>query len=176
MGSRAAWQKGGQDADDYSKEVVRSDFEEAGDDDVYRKVRGDFDAAGVSISDSEIRSSMDKLLVTAVDQIREYLTPGPNLRLRSGPHYCGVRRNLCSAKLTPEQAMFNARRKEAYEEAKHPETVHGANQHTRTGQVAHSFAGDVATRSAVASFVKDRMRGHGALGGYANHYRRDQVG
>jgi hypothetical protein len=62
--------KAGQEADDYSKEVVRSDFEEAGDDDVFRKVRGDFDAAGVSQPDSEIRSMMQKLLITAVDQIK----------------------------------------------------------------------------------------------------------
>ena len=46
--------KAGQNADDYSKEVVRSDFEEAGDNDVFRKIRTDFDAAGVSLPDSEI--------------------------------------------------------------------------------------------------------------------------
>ena len=62
--------KTGQDADDYSKDVVRSDFEEAGDEDVFRKIRSDFDAAGISLPDSEIRSMMEKLLVTAVDQIR----------------------------------------------------------------------------------------------------------
>ena len=62
--------KAGQDADDYAKEVVRSDFEEAGDDDVFRKVRSDFDAAGISLPDSEIRSMMAKLLITAVDQIK----------------------------------------------------------------------------------------------------------
>ena len=62
--------KTGQDADDYSKDVVRSDFEEAGDEDVFRKVRRDFDAAGISLPDSEIRNMMEKLLITAVDQIR----------------------------------------------------------------------------------------------------------
>ena len=62
--------KAGQDADDYSKEVVRSDFEEAGDNDVFRKIRTDFEAAGVSLPDSEIRSMMEKLLATAVDQIK----------------------------------------------------------------------------------------------------------
>ena len=39
--------KTGADADAYAKEVVMSDFEEAGDEDVFRKVRGDLDAAGV---------------------------------------------------------------------------------------------------------------------------------
>ena len=38
--------KTGADADAYAMEVVKADFEEAGDEDVYRKVRGDFDAAG----------------------------------------------------------------------------------------------------------------------------------
>ncbi len=47
-----------------------ADFEEAGDDDVFRKVRGDFDAAGVAQSDRQIRGMMDELLVTAVDQIK----------------------------------------------------------------------------------------------------------
>ena len=62
--------KTGADADAYAKEVVRADFEEAGDDDVLRKVRADFDAAGVAQSDSQIRGMMDELLVTAVDQIK----------------------------------------------------------------------------------------------------------
>jgi hypothetical protein len=62
--------KTGADADAYAKEVVRADFEEAGDNDVFRKVRADFDAAGVAQSDHEIRVIMDELLATAVDQIR----------------------------------------------------------------------------------------------------------
>ena len=62
--------KTGADADAYAKEVVRADFEEAGDNDVFRKVRADFDAAGVAQSDHEIRIIMDELLATAVDQIR----------------------------------------------------------------------------------------------------------
>ena len=42
--------KTGADADAYALEVVKADFEEAGDEDVYRKVRADFDAAGVQQS------------------------------------------------------------------------------------------------------------------------------
>ena len=34
----------GEAAEAYAKEVVRSDFEEAGEEDVFRKIRGDFDA------------------------------------------------------------------------------------------------------------------------------------
>lgn len=62
--------KAGADADAYAKEVVSADFEEAGDNDVFRKVRADFDAAGVAQSDHQIRSMMDQLLITAVDQIK----------------------------------------------------------------------------------------------------------
>ncbi|NRB33028.1 MAG: DUF1476 family protein, partial [Rhizobiaceae bacterium] len=46
------------------------DFEEAGDDDVFRKIRADFDAQGVSVSDEDIRSKMSELLATAVEQIQ----------------------------------------------------------------------------------------------------------
>ena len=57
-------------ADDYAKAVVRSDFEEAGDDDVFRKIRGDFDAKAVAQSDHQIRRTMDELMQTAIDQIK----------------------------------------------------------------------------------------------------------
>lgn len=62
--------KTGADADAYAIEVVNSDFEEAGDHDVFRKVRRDFDAAGVDQSDHQIRRTMDELLDTAMEQIR----------------------------------------------------------------------------------------------------------
>lgn len=62
--------KNGDDAEAYAKEVVRADFEEAGDDDVLRKVRADFEAAGVEQSDIQIRGIMDELMATAVDQIK----------------------------------------------------------------------------------------------------------
>jgi len=60
----------GVDADAYAKEVVLSDFEEAGDHDVFRKVRKDFDAKGVAQSDEQIRQAMEQLLAQAVAQIR----------------------------------------------------------------------------------------------------------
>ena len=60
----------GPDADAYAKEVVMSDFEEAGDHDVLRKVRGDFDAKGVTQSDHQIRRVMDELMGTAIEQIK----------------------------------------------------------------------------------------------------------
>jgi hypothetical protein len=57
-------------AEAYAKEVVVADFEEAGDDDVFRKVRKDFDAKGVAQSDQQIRKTMDDLMGQAVDQIK----------------------------------------------------------------------------------------------------------
>ena len=50
----------------YIKDVRRSDLEEAGDDDVFRKIRADFDAKGTSIADEEIRSQMNECLAKAV--------------------------------------------------------------------------------------------------------------
>ena len=62
--------KSGDAADAYAKEVVMADFEEAGDEDVFRKLRADFDSAGVTVSDHQIRRTMDELLHQAVEQIR----------------------------------------------------------------------------------------------------------
>ena len=62
--------KAGQDADDYSKEVVRSDFEEAGDNDVFRKVRTDFDAAGFPCLTARFVARWRNCWSTAVDQIK----------------------------------------------------------------------------------------------------------
>ncbi len=45
----------GDDVAAYIKEVRKADFEEAGDDDVFRKVKGDLDAKGVLVSDEELR-------------------------------------------------------------------------------------------------------------------------
>ena len=63
--------KTGAEADAYAQEVVRADFEEAGDDDVLRKVRADFDAAGVAQLDNQIRAMMEGLMATAIEQIRK---------------------------------------------------------------------------------------------------------
>src|SRR3954453_15553886 len=54
----------------YAKEVVVADFEEAGDDDVFRKVRRDFDAKGVAQSDQQIRTTMNDLMAHAIEQIK----------------------------------------------------------------------------------------------------------
>ncbi len=60
----------GADAEAYAKTVVMADFEEAGDNDVFRKLRTDFDAKGVAVSDHQIRRTMDELLEQAIAQIK----------------------------------------------------------------------------------------------------------
>ncbi|MGY6570521.1 MAG: DUF1476 domain-containing protein [Salinarimonas sp.] len=60
--------KTGADADEYAKSVVLADFEEPGDEDVFRKVRGDLDA---SVSDSEIREQMTTLLARAGEEVQK---------------------------------------------------------------------------------------------------------
>jgi hypothetical protein len=62
--------KSGADAEAYAKEVVKSDFEEAGDDDVFRKVKADLDAGGAQLSDHQIRRKMEELIEVAVAQIK----------------------------------------------------------------------------------------------------------
>ncbi|WP_340151721.1 DUF1476 domain-containing protein [uncultured Sneathiella sp.] len=61
--------KTGADAEAYAKEVIISDMEEKGDEDVFRKVRGDLDAANVEMSDHRIRRQMEELLASAREQI-----------------------------------------------------------------------------------------------------------
>lgn len=60
----------GDKAEDYAKEVVRADFEEPGDEDVFRKIREDFDANNIDQSDHQIRRNMDELMHKAVEQIQ----------------------------------------------------------------------------------------------------------
>jgi hypothetical protein len=56
-------------AKEYAIAVVQADFEEAGDEDVFRKVRADFDAARIAQSDSAIRAKMEELLSVAGEQV-----------------------------------------------------------------------------------------------------------
>ncbi len=60
--------KTGDDASAYARDVVASDFEEAGDGDVLRKVAKDLAEKGVS--ELEVRKKMDELIATAVMQIK----------------------------------------------------------------------------------------------------------
>jgi hypothetical protein len=58
------------EADEYAKAVVLADFEEPGEDDVFRKIRKDFDAKGVADSDHQIRRTMTELMAKAVLDVK----------------------------------------------------------------------------------------------------------
>jgi hypothetical protein len=62
---------GGAQADAYAKEVVMSDFEEAGDHDVFKKIRTTFDDKKIPATDLEIRSAMDEFMMQAIAQIKK---------------------------------------------------------------------------------------------------------
>jgi len=49
----------------YVEEVIKSDFAEPGDEDVFRKIQTDFKKASVNIADTEIREQMKLLLERA---------------------------------------------------------------------------------------------------------------
>lgn len=71
LGLWAAGEMGLKDAEAeaYGKAVVQADFEEAGDEDVFRKVRGGFDEAKLAHSDHLIRRKMEELLAVAANQV-----------------------------------------------------------------------------------------------------------
>ncbi len=61
----------GADADTYAGEVVESNLEEPGFEDVLRKVRADFDEKGLEISDHLMHVELEKALAEAKKQIAE---------------------------------------------------------------------------------------------------------
>ncbi len=73
LGHWAAEQMGisGSEVEDYAKEVVISDFDRPGDEDVLEKVLADFTAKGLDISSSRLRKEMDRLMDIARGQVRE---------------------------------------------------------------------------------------------------------
>ena len=60
----------GAPAEAYAKEVVMADFEEAGDQDVFKKIRKDLDAKNISLTDQDIHRAMDDLMKQAIEQIK----------------------------------------------------------------------------------------------------------
>ena len=59
------------ETDAYAKDVIRSDFEEAGDEDVIRKLLGDLTSAQVDIDDGKIREALTHKTVEAKRQLME---------------------------------------------------------------------------------------------------------
>ena len=58
----------GAEADAYAREVIKADFEEAGDEDVYRKVAGDL---GDASDEATIRRKMKEFLAEAKAQLMD---------------------------------------------------------------------------------------------------------
>ncbi len=71
LGLWLAGELGKDDADAYAKEVIISDMEEAGDEDVIRKVMADIEAGGLSITRADIEEKLSEYLVTAADQLSD---------------------------------------------------------------------------------------------------------
>ncbi|HUE80201.1 MAG TPA: DUF1476 domain-containing protein [Sphingomicrobium sp.] len=61
------------EADAYAKDVIRADFEEAGDEDVIRKLLGDLTAAGVDTDETRIREAVGHKEAEARRQIMDQL-------------------------------------------------------------------------------------------------------
>lgn len=58
--------KTGEAANDYAKEVIKADMEEAGDEDVYRKLSGDL---GTKADEATIRAKMSEKMAEAKAQL-----------------------------------------------------------------------------------------------------------
>ena len=55
----------------YIQEIIRSDLEEAGQEDVFRKIKRDFQKASNSIEEKEIRDQMEKALLRAKEDFKK---------------------------------------------------------------------------------------------------------
>jgi hypothetical protein len=69
LGEWAAGRMGLDNVDDYAAAVVKSDFEQPGDEDVLRKVTQDLAGAGVHVREGEVRAKMDEFLAIARGQV-----------------------------------------------------------------------------------------------------------
>ena len=61
-------EKNSDETENYVVEVIKSDFEEAGDEDVFRKISGDL---GDEVTADEIKTKMSELLAIAKSQVME---------------------------------------------------------------------------------------------------------
>lgn len=70
LGEWAAGLMGLATVDEYARAVVKSDFEQPGDEDVLRKVFQDLSGSGVAVSEGEVRMKMQELLAVAREQLK----------------------------------------------------------------------------------------------------------
>lgn len=61
----------GDDAAAYAKEVIDSDMEEPGIEDLIRKVMGDFADKGVAVSEDELRAEVTRAMAQVMDQLQK---------------------------------------------------------------------------------------------------------
>ena len=72
LGLWAAQEMGltGEDAESYAKDVIYSDFDRAGDEDVFEKVWGDLQAKAPGVSEHQLRRQMEDLRNDARGQLK----------------------------------------------------------------------------------------------------------
>ncbi len=58
-----------EETESYAKEVIQSNFEEAGDEDVIRKVLGDLTSAGVDVDEAGVRAALEEKSIEARRQL-----------------------------------------------------------------------------------------------------------
>ena len=55
----------------YIQEIIKSDLEEAGHEDVFRKIKNDFQTASINVEETEIRNQMEKALSRAKEDFKK---------------------------------------------------------------------------------------------------------
>ena len=63
--------KNEEDKKNYIQEIIRSDLEEAGQEDVFRKIKKDFQAASINVEEKEIRDQMEKAFLRAKEDFKK---------------------------------------------------------------------------------------------------------
>ena len=62
--------KNEEETKNYIQEIIKSDLEESGQEDVFRKIRNDFQAASISLEEEEIRKQMEKAILRAKEDFK----------------------------------------------------------------------------------------------------------
>jgi len=55
----------------YIQEIIKSDLEEVGKEDVFRKIKKDFEIASIKVEETEIRDQMEKALSRAKEDFKK---------------------------------------------------------------------------------------------------------
>ena len=63
--------KNEEDKKNYIQEIIRSDLEESGQEDVFRKIKKDFQEASISVEEKEIRDQMEKAFLRAKEDFKK---------------------------------------------------------------------------------------------------------